>query len=878
MPLNINQEDFNVVKQPFINKYLKLNVLNFNLSVVNEISGNLISFDVSVNADSDLRRSCSVSFVVTDSSFEPEPGSQVWLSNFIQPYVGYENIYTGEVQWYNQGIYLINTPTYFYDATNNTLSFQGLDLMSKLTGVRNGALPGVPTIIPQGSSVREAMIAAIKLAGFTKYVVNECTNTDGSIQAVPYDIQVNQGGYVFDIIKQLRDILPNYQVYFDVDGVFHYDQIPSGDNDPVLIDDTLWNDVNMSDNITTDFESVKNYIEVYGKSHTVNYFPSATSISGGTLNLTIAGYTETAGNMIGFVPTTNIVTSAYVKVNNGTARKLVDSAGNGVKNLDKDVYYVAVYQANGTYLFLGHQQAQAVATDDNPESPFYVDGSVGMIRQVLSGGDYDNIMSDELALQRAKLEIYWKCRLNDSIALTCIPIPWVDVNILVSHAPKNSSKQKKYMVKSFNASYGDNTTMTINAISYYAYYSPTPKPEPTPILPEGYTQLNYIQSTGTQYIDTGASFSNGVRVEIKFNLTSITASSKKTPIFGAHNVSEPYGRDYLSVDSSKNFEIGGGAGYRFFKNNTIATNVDYEVEASNIPGQETLIVNGELYEPTGGQAYATPFTDLPLYLFRVNTTNEAWFENASMKLYYAKFYDDKNVLVRDFIPCKNPSGEVGLYDYVTKAFYGNAGGGGSLPDGYTELEYLQSTGTQYIDTGFKPNNNSKIVTTLQFVSSSSGNKFCLGARTSNNVGRFSLGYTFGSGGGWFFGHGAAVTSVNTTSSPTDKTSVVIDKNVCTIAGQSATATPSTFSTAQNLVLFADNEGGKVGQNGAIKLYDCSIYDNGTLVRNFVPARNSSGTLGLYDTLNGTFYTNQGSGTFTAGADIVGFTAGEEVTN
>lgn len=490
MPLNINQEDFNVVKQPFINKYLKLNVLNFNLSVVNEISGNLISFDVSVNADSDLRRSCSVSFVVTDSSFEPEPGSQVWLNNFIQPYVGYENIYTGEVQWYNQGIYLINTPTYFYDATNNTLSFQGLDLMSKLTGVRNGALPGVPTIIPQGSSVREAMIAAIKLAGFTKYVVNECTNTDGSIQAVPYDIQVNQGGYVFDIIKQLRDILPNYQVYFDVDGVFHYDQIPSGDNDPVLIDDTLWNDVNMSDNITTDFESVKNYIEVYGKSHTVNYFSSATSVSGGTLNLTIAGYTETAGNMIGFVPTTNIVTSAYVKVNNGTARRLVDSAGNGVKNLDKDVYYVAVYQSNNTYLFLGHQQAQAIATDDNPESPFYVDGSVGMIRQVLSGGDYDNIMSDELALQRAKLEIYWKCRLNDSIALTCIPIPWVDVNILVSHAPKNSTKQKKYMVKSFNASYGDNTTMTINAISYYAYYSPTPKPEP--ILPEGYTQLNYI--------------------------------------------------------------------------------------------------------------------------------------------------------------------------------------------------------------------------------------------------------------------------------------------------------------------------------------------------------------------------------------------------
>ena len=872
MPLNINQEDFNVVKQPFINKYLKLNVLNFNLSVVNEISGNLISFDVSVNADSDLRRSCSVSFVVTDSSFEPESGSQIWLNSFIQPYVGYENIYTGEVQWYNQGIYLINTPTYFYDATNNTLSFQGLDLMSKLTGVRNGALPGVPTIIPQGSSVREAMIAAIKLAGFTKYVVNECTNIDGSVQAVPYDIQVNQGGYVFDIIKQLRDILPNYQVYFDVNGVFHYDQIPSGDNDPVLIDDTLWNDVNMSDNITTDFESVKNYIEVYGKSHTVNYFPSATSVSGGVLNLTIAGYTETAGNMIGFVPTTNIATSTYIKVNNGTARKLVDSAGNGVKNLDKDVYYVAVYQSNNTYLFLGHQQAQAVATDDNPESPFYVDGSVGMIRQVLSGGDYDNIMSDELALQRAKLEIYWKCRLNDSIALTCIPIPWVDVNILVSHAPKNSTKQKKYMVKSFNASYGDNTTMTINAISYYAYYSPTPKPEP--VLPEGYTQLNYIQSTGTQYIDTGASFSNGVRVETKFNLISITASSKKTPIFGAHNASEPYGRDYLSVDLSKNFEIGGGAGYRYFKNNTIATNVDYEVEASNIPGQETLIVNGELYKPTGGQAYATPFTDLPLYLFKVNVTNDQWFENASMKLYYMKMYDDADTLVRNFVPCKNPAGTAGLYDLIGGEFY-TTPTTVALPAGYTQVEYLKSTGSQYINVGFKPNQDTRIVLDVNSPLVS-GPVWLFGARTAAD----SKTYNFLCQGSKYRSDYNDNSSTSLTINPSGRFEIDKDKNITKINGSTASTIPyGAFQCEYNLFLFSNNNAGTTGAGASISIYSCKIYDNGTLVRDFVPARNSSGTLGLYDTVNGTFYTNAGSGTFTAGADINNnFLPGEEVTN
>lgn len=857
MPLNINQEDFNVVKQPFINKYLKLNILNFNLSVVNEISGNLISFDVSVNADSDLRRSCSVSLVVTDSSFEPENGSQIWLDKFIQPYVGYENIYTGEVQWYNQGIYLINTPTYFYDATNNTLSFQGLDLMSKLTGVRNGALPGVPTVIPQGSNVREAMIAAIKLAGFTKYVVDECVNTDGSVQAVPYDIQVNQGGYIFDIIKQLRDILPNYQVYFDVDGVFHYDQIPSGDNDPVLIDDTLWNEVNMSDNITTDFESVKNYIEVYGKSHTVNYFPSATSISGATLNLTISGYTETAGNMIGFVPTANILSKAYIRVNNGTSRRLVDSAENGVKNLEKDVYYVAVYQASNTYLFLGHQQAQAIATDDNPESPFYVNGSVGMIRQVLSGGDYDNIMSDELALQRAKLEIYWKCRLNDSIALTCIPIPWVDVNILVSHAPKSGDRQKKYMIKSFSASYGDSTTMTINAISYYAYYQPV-TPEPEPILPEGYTQLEYIESSGTQYIDTGVSGGNSAAYEIVMN--PLTASLSYEQYFaGDKNPVTP-----------KIFREGTGTNMQFQGTTTFNANgldsAFHDIEYSG----GTVKIDGSTAGNTGaGGGWGT----LTWWVFNAHGEPTLF---STMRLKSLKMWMNE-ILVRDFIPCKKPSGAVGLYDTVTKSFYGNAGGG-NLPAGYTQVEYIQSNGAQYIDTGIKPNQNTRIV--IDFTAlTASVNAYAYGMR-GDSAHNFNprFGAVFKNASVRVdYGNGNGVT-LPLTLTVGGHYKLDQNKNVCALNASTATNSTATFQCPNPAYLFAINEGGTAKYFATVKLYSGQVYDNGALIRNFVPARNASGTLGLYDTVNGAFYTNKGSGTFTAGADIVEFTAGEEITN
>ena len=470
--LNITQNDYNIVKQRNVERYIKINLLDFQYRIVDEISGNMTACSIQCDAESDLRRSCNVGLVVTDSSFDVTPGGKIYLDKMIQVYVGVKNIYTDEIQWYNQGIFLIDVPTWQYDATNNTLSFSGLDLMSKLTGARNGQLEGIPTVIKKGESVREAMIAIVQLGGFTKYIVSECQNRDGSIQAVPYDIEIDQGGFVYDILTKLRDILPQYQIYFDVDGVFHYELIPSGEDNPVLIDDDLWDSVLVSENINTDFASVKNYIEVYGRTHDPEYYPSAISVSGAVVTMTIAKLTKlNEYDIIGFTPNSVVSGNVQLAVNSFGAKDLVDSNGAHITSLQNNVYYIAQYQANGTWLFLGHQQAKAIWKDENPDSPFYVNGPVGVIREVLCGGDYDNITSDALALERAKLEIYWKCRLNDSITLNTVPIPWLDVNIVISHATKNSTTQNRYIIKSYSVDYGSVTsTMSISMISFYPYY------------------------------------------------------------------------------------------------------------------------------------------------------------------------------------------------------------------------------------------------------------------------------------------------------------------------------------------------------------------------------------------------------------------------
>ena len=477
MPINVGQDDYNILSQQIITKYIKLEILNFQYNVVDEISGNLTAMSVNIDSESDLRRSCNLTFVVTDASFDVKAGNKIWLDKFCRPWVGYENIYTGKIQWYNQGIYLINAPSWRYNATTHELSLAGLDLASKLTGLRNGELEGIPTKIPAGSSVREAMIAAIELAGFTKYTISECKDVDGNIIAVPNDIEIAQGGTVWNIVTQLRDILPRYETFFDVDGVFIYQPIPTGSGDPVIIDDTIWPNLLIDESINNDFESVKNYIEVYGRTLDPSYFSTNTTYSGSTLSLTVADYPTalTDNTIVGFTtPSTGDISTTggiSLKMNSLTASVLYEyGTNNPVTALDNETYYVAYYN-QGWYL-MGHQQPVGIAYDDNPDSPFYVNGSIGRIRHVLYGGEYENITSDKLALERAKYELWKSTRLQDSITLTSIPNPWLDVNVLISHAIRGKSQENaaQYIIKSISTDYGIEGTQSINAITYYPLY------------------------------------------------------------------------------------------------------------------------------------------------------------------------------------------------------------------------------------------------------------------------------------------------------------------------------------------------------------------------------------------------------------------------
>lgn len=468
--LNITAEQFNVALQSIQNRFIKLELLNYQYQTVNTLEGVATEGSITIDANSDIRRTASLTLVVINNDFDVKSGSQIFLDKFIRINIGTQILRTQEIKWTNCGLYIIDAPNYEYNATTNTLTLSLLDLMAKLTGIRNGYLKGLPTIFKAGENIRQAIIDTLALGGFTKYVVEEAP----SPSTIPVDLEFSQGSTIYDLLCGLRDIYPFYEMFFDVNGVFYYKQIPTGEDDPVLIDDTLWKNIVSAESIDVDFQSVKNAIEVYGRTHDPAHFSTETTISGSTINLTIADVSEyTEGMIYGFTLNDNTgYTNMSLKINNLATYPIRLDGGTIPAEIvaeTGEVYFCV--QFKGTYWnWLGHLQAYGYTEDDNPDSPFYVNGTVGKILIPLYDGDYANCLSDDLAQQRAEYELWLRTNMNNSVSLTCLPVPWIDVNVLISYTPQRQTEPELYIIKSINLGLSPKDNMRIDMIKFYPQY------------------------------------------------------------------------------------------------------------------------------------------------------------------------------------------------------------------------------------------------------------------------------------------------------------------------------------------------------------------------------------------------------------------------
>lgn len=186
----------------------------------------------------------------------------------------------------------------------------------------------------------------------------------------------------------------------------------------------------------------------------------------------------------------------------------------------------------------------------------------------------------------------------------------------------------------------------------------------------------------------------------------------------------------------------------------------------------------------------------------------------------------------------------------------------SLPSGYTRLEYIKSSGTQYINTGFNPNQNTRVVVDAKPLSVTQAQLWCIfGVRTSVF---FELYKASTRNMRLTFLYGSTYTQGFDSLDYTKRQTFEINKNTATVDGTTLTYSAQTFQQTYPLFLFASDNTGKAEGIAAAELYSAKVYDNGTLIRDFIPCKNASGVIGLWDDVNSVFYQNAGSGTFDAG--------------
>lgn len=219
----------------------------------------------------------------------------------------------------------------------------------------------------------------------------------------------------------------------------------------------------------------------------------------------------------------------------------------------------------------------------------------------------------------------------------------------------------------------------------------------------------------------------------------------------------------------------------------------------------------------------------------------------------------------------------GVARKVTKGYIGvvpSASGGvelrEDLPAEYTQKEYLKASGTQYIDMGMPPTNNTRILIVAEDFPAADG-KSLFGSRTRSGSDWFNIIGSVYNGTAYRSDYYKTQQQF-TIASSSGRITIDANKNVWTITKEDGTSETVThaaaeFTSTRNTFLFGINTDGSFAGGSSAKIFSCKRWENDVLVRDYIPCVDSDGTPGMYDAVNGTFSTNAGTGTFEVGNTV-----------
>ena len=426
------------------------------------------------------------------------------------------------------------------------------------------------------------------------------------------------------------------------------------------------------------------------------------------------------------------------------------------------------------------------------------------------------------------------------------------------------------------------------------------------ILPSEYQQVEYIQSTGEQYIDTGVIGSDKINCSADFMLLELTSNNN---VLSSGKSGGEIARGYLISTSGTNyFRLGYGS--QLVSSNVLAeinTKYHWETEISTST-QRVILNNSEILSIISSQTFTVGYS---LYIF-ANNQNGAM-GNSSIARLYSLQLTDNSVLIRNFIPCyRKFDSKPGLYDTINSVFYTNANTSATtdfitgsevgfdvqevepyilkrqlnVPTEYQEVEYLESTGEQWINTNHIPTISFKITTDFESLKQV-GDRFqaICGCQYYDEQGRALARVSM-----LIISNNSAVRLVTFPDGFSDADIVLPDdtwinnkrtyyldlQGIAKVDNLQALANPTSHSSYSPLYILARNDN-KVTDDfhGAVGRLYYAEWEDGNNKCNFIPCyRKSDSKPGLYDTINSQFYTNantSASQDFIVGNDVNKYT-------
>jgi len=459
----ITQRDKNIVNQNIKDLFVTVELLNSDMKVIDVIEGKLISDSFSIDSNSAVRRTYSMDLLVTDSSMLIGVDKRIWMDKYIRPYIGIKEVRTGEIIKYLKGTFTMLDSNYSFDSSTNALSLSCSDLMSELNGERNGTLKS-SIKFEEGANVRDLIVSLLSETKVRKYILSDLDKLK-----IPYEMEFEVTQTYYDVLNEIISLFSHFEMFFDIYGTFIIQKIPHQDSDNIVLDSSFLSPLVIQENSTIPFNEVYNKIKVWGQSLEVDHSTTNCTYNSSTNTYTATITTvETLSNFEKYailIPATNL---ANAKLNiNGTSLNITNDDGENIpaSTLGTEYNVFKYRKVDNNFYWLGEYQVYAESEETNINSPFHK-SKIGEVTKVCSGDEYSKIYSKSLAQNRADYELYHACRLKETINLSMIDIPWLDVNWLIEYQSYTTKDINKYVIKQISGS-SNSGTMDITLVAFY---------------------------------------------------------------------------------------------------------------------------------------------------------------------------------------------------------------------------------------------------------------------------------------------------------------------------------------------------------------------------------------------------------------------------